>query len=95
MPRVSRNTHSSGVESSTSAAWDWPLMESEIILGPPIVIGEKDIGEKGVAQADGFAAALTACSIALSLPKTKSQMRDWPAAGASPLGAGTALRAAG
>src|SRR5438270_11261361 len=32
MPMVSRNTHSRGVESSTSALWDWPLMDSEIIL---------------------------------------------------------------
>src|SRR5258708_36290026 len=36
MPIVSRNTQSSGVASSTSALWDWPLMDSEIILNPPI-----------------------------------------------------------
>src|SRR6202171_1264237 len=32
MPIVSRNTQSSGVVSSTSALWDWPLMDSEIIF---------------------------------------------------------------
>src|ERR1700730_2510615 len=36
MPMVSRNTQSKGVESSTSALWDWPLMDSEIILNPPV-----------------------------------------------------------
>src|ERR1700730_7208982 len=36
MPMVSRNTQSKGVVSSTSALWDWPLMDSEIILNPPI-----------------------------------------------------------
>ena len=31
-PIVSRNTHSRGVRASTSTLWDWPLMDSEIIL---------------------------------------------------------------
>src|SRR5579871_4694775 len=31
MPSVSRSTQSNGVESSTSALCDWPLMDSEII----------------------------------------------------------------
>src|SRR5258708_4243319 len=35
-PMVSRSTHRSGVDSSTSTLWDWPLMDSEIILNPPI-----------------------------------------------------------
>src|ERR1700730_3355302 len=45
MPMVSRNTHSKGVESSTSALWDWPLMDSEIILNPPnsVVVDEAKI----------------------------------------------------
>jgi hypothetical protein len=54
-------------------------MESEIILGPPLAIGERG----GAGGLLGLAAALTACSIALSLPKAKSQMRDWTAVGAT------------
>src|SRR6202140_1209120 len=51
MPIVSRNTQSKGVESSTSALWDWPLMDSEIILNPPIRRDRR--GEKYVGRGRG------------------------------------------
>src|ERR1700719_2788240 len=54
MPIVSRNTQSRGVVSSTSALWDWPLMDSEIIFILPFRRdrrGEKMSGAGGQGSA--------------------------------------------
>src|ERR1700720_5029882 len=54
MPIVSRKTQSRGVLSSTSAVWDWPLMDSEIILILPFRRyrrGEKKSGAGGQGSA--------------------------------------------
>src|ERR1700710_180473 len=62
MPMVSRNTHSKGVESSTSALWDWPLMDSEIILILPFrrlsTRRLKNVGAGGAGALLGHEAAL-------------------------------------
>src|SRR6202140_1906330 len=63
MPIVSRNTQRSGVESSTSALWDWPLMDSDIILILPFRRdrrGEKNVGRGRGRVLLGYEAALRA-----------------------------------
>src|ERR1700681_3927771 len=51
MPIVSRNTQSKGVESSTSALWYWPLIDSEIVLRLPFRRHRR--GEKNIRRGRG------------------------------------------
>src|SRR5205807_6901776 len=56
MPIVSRSTQRSGVVSSTSALWDWPLMDSEIMLGSSdfvVVDEQKNVG-RGRGRGSGW-----------------------------------------